>query len=119
MEAEWIGIDSDEEYLAGLKREKGKQNDTRALDNIRKFYKDNEEICKMAYAYFQEYEKDESSSYVSEPQFINKEGFLDLLHPITILVITINPIENAVFLHWLRDRQKSPLANFMVFQGLY
>ena len=103
----------DEEYSAGLKREKEKQNSNKALDNIKKFYKDNEEICKEAYDYFQEFENNESE-YILQPQFISQEEFKALLHPITILVITINPIENAVFLHWLKDRQKSPLVRYMV-----
>ena len=102
-DAETIRQEKDIEARLNKKEEKDKSKD--AAINIKKFYTDHEEICKSAIKYSDEC-KDHLNHFVLSPSRIEKEEFCNKLCDEKILVITANPIEQAVFLHWLNDFKK-------------
>lgn len=88
------------EYAENLKREKEKNDSQTAVENILSFYSSNKEICDNAYDFYIQYIND-INKYVAPPQNVYKETFCRYLLEDKVLVITANPIEEAVFLRWL------------------
>lgn len=108
----------EKEFEQGIKHEKEKQLTENAIENIIDFYQKNQSICEKANQYYSETDKN-INQYVKYMGAVTKDKFINLLHPTKILVITVNPIEKAVFLHWLFDQHSSPVENYLVESMMY
>ncbi len=105
----------EQEIEAGIELLQSKRKDKNALNNIISFYRKNKAICQRAYNYNEEIEKN-IKRFLTSPIHIKKKEVAKLIPDIVILVLTVNPIETNVFLHWLYDKQKtpSPLKHYTV-----
>ena len=101
------------EFTEGLAKKNAEHKSENARDDILHFYHSNEIICKKAYQYYKEYERNKPK-YVNEPIKLEKSKFLDLLNPQKILILTATSIERGVLIHWLSEKQGSPLAAYRV-----
>ena len=101
------------QYEDGLKCEKERKNSSNAVDNIRRFYDKNKAMCQKSLKYFSDAEKG-INAYVCNRGEISADMFCKMLLSIRVLVITVNPIETAVFLHWLSDQNSGPVDSYLV-----
>lgn len=108
----------EEEFKQGIEHVKEKQLTENALDNIKDFYQKNQSMCEKANKYYSETDKN-INQFVKYMGEVSKDEFINLLHPTKILVITVNPIEKAVFLHWLFDQHSAPVENYLVESMIY
>ena len=102
------------QFELGLQKQEEKKKAKDARDNIIHFYHDHEQICKKAYDYYKELDNQKEQYVDLNRCVISEEDFKDLLCPVIILVLTANPIEEAVFLHWLYDQTAKPIKGYMV-----
>lgn len=103
----------EKEYANGLAENSAAHKSQSAIDDILKFYNDNKPICQKAYQYYKEYEGNKAK-YVNEPIRSTPDEFLQLLESKKILVLTANPIERGVLLHWLAEKKGAPLETYLV-----
>lgn len=103
----------EKEYANGLAQNAAANKSKSAHENILNFYQDNKEICEKAYQYYNEYEENKIK-YVNEPIHSTPNEFKQQLKSKKILVLTANPIERGVLLHWLSEKQSAPLKTFLV-----
>ncbi len=104
---------ADNEYAKGLEKERQRRASEDAAENLRCFYEENEVICRKAYEYFAAY-SEAKHAYVCSRGHISRKQFRKLLSPKSILVLTANPVEEAVLLHWLAEENGSPIDSYMV-----
>lgn len=87
-----------------LERSQEKQQDenkmNKAIVNVLSFYKEKQAICEKAYDFYSDYAK-QINNYVEKPEPTNQDSFCEKLGETIILVITVNEIEEGIFLHWL------------------
>lgn len=100
-----------------LQKQKDVVMSNSAANNIKKFLAKNSEICDKARNYYYDYE-DNPERFHNMLDVVSDEQLQELLSNITILVLTANPIENGVFIHWLYDKSGTPIATFHV-NGVY
>lgn len=103
----------EKEYADGLANQKAKDKSEAARDNILQFYNDNKDICDKAYKYYVKY-NDDKTIHINEPIYLTAEEFSGQLKSRKILILTANPIERGIFIHWLSDKKGSPLEAYMV-----
>ena len=105
-------------YKKGLIKEKKKKNEKKAKENVLDFYKKNGSYCRGAYLYYKEYEKNQGK-YVSVPLRIEKEEFSEYIGEKIVLVITANPIEEAIFLHAFFDKYEKKVSAYLIEEYVY
>lgn len=108
-----INYPIEKEYAAGLKKEESESKSKTALDNILQFYKENKAICDKAYQYYTKY-NDDKSKYVNEPTRLTATAFQERIKGQKILILTANPIERGVLIHWLSEKSGAPLDSYIV-----
>ena len=86
---------------------------TDAAENIKAFLSDNKPFCDRALVYYNAY-KTNVNKYVSRPHRVSADSFKNYLKPTNILVLTANPIEKGVFLHWMSDKMNAPLETLQI-----
>ena len=101
-------------YLQGQEDVKKIKN---AVDNIKDFISNNDDICSRALNYYYDY-NDNYEKYLDKPVRISAEQLKQYVNYSSVLVLTANPIENGVFLHWLYDKTRAPLITLQI-NGLY
>ena len=84
-----------------------------ALENMKRFYKDNEPLCARAYEYYKAIQGN-INVYVSEPLSSTPEDLEKVLGEKTILVLTVNEVEKSIFLHWLFDTTGAPCKSMII-----
>lgn len=104
---------SEEVYRSGLDEEKEKSKSDGATENVVNFYCTHKKICDEAYEFFKGYDEN-INKYVISQQKITPESFSSLLKEVKILAITANPIERAVFLRWLSEKNGEPLDTYRI-----
>lgn len=105
-------IPVEKEYADGLAKQKTKDKSETARENILQFYHDNKDICDKAYQYYVEFNNNRIA-FLNEPVYLTAREFLKQLKPKKILILTANPIERGVFIHWLSEKKGSPLEAYM------
>ena len=103
----------EEVYRNGLDEEIERFRSDGATENVVSFYHSHKKICDEAYEYFKGYDQN-INKYVISLQKIPSEQFISLLKEVKILTITANPIERAVFLRWLSERNGKPLYTYRI-----
>ena len=103
----------EKEYASRLAENVAAHKSESARENILEFYNNNKDICEEAYQYYKEYEGN-ITKYVNEPIHLTTDKFLQQLKSKKILVLTANPIERGVLIHWLSEKKGSPLETYMV-----
>lgn len=100
-------------YGMHLQKQKERQAAEEASENITQFYNNWKEICDRAYMYYKEFEEN-VNDFIDKPIVKSKEDFVRLLSDTIVLVITANPIEEAVFLRWLNHTTGSILESYII-----
>lgn len=96
-----------------LQRQKDDKESKNAAENIKSFIKKNDSICNMAREYYYDY-KENYERFHELQQSDSEEQLQQYLNNTTVLVLTANPIENGVFIHWLYDKSGSPVVTFQI-----
>lgn len=107
----------DEEIKEGLKQERLKRNESAAIENVKKFYTENEDYIALCYKYYLQYEL-EKSNYIKSVQYDEKK-FVKEIQGKTILVLTANSIEEGVLLHGLADACKEKVSFYYLYDYAY
>ena len=93
--------------------------DEAPVDNAVAFYRDNQEICDAAYAYYLGYEE-HMDQFVQKPLLISSEELTALAQGTIILVMTANPIERGVLLRWLSEKNgNEPVPTYRVGEATF
>lgn len=110
-----------EKYMQDEEAKSFEQKSKEAKDNILLFYHANEAFCNCCY---EKYEQFVSTGYRyrKRPVEIEVSDFKKLLDETTVLVLTANPIEEAICVMWLYAKQNNqPLKSYVVngFEYIY
>ncbi len=105
-------------YKSGLESEKEKKLSNAAHENVMKFYEINKKHCDDAYSYYKDYELNKGK-YVEKPCNLKLKEFRELVGEKSILVLTANNIEEAIFLISLYDMLKQPIQSYSVKKYVY
>ena len=87
-------------------------------DSVIMFYREHQDICERAYEYYRGYEAN-LNQYVVPPKAITKEDFLTTARPVTILVMTANPIERGILLRWLSEKTGEALPTYRIGESTF
>lgn len=105
------------DYEIELQKQQENKNSSSAAEDVIKFYHNNLAYCTKAYEYYREYEKDRNS--ILDFKDISAQEFKKNLGTNPILIVTSNPIEEAILLHSLFDKVKNKIKCFFIEEYAY
>ena len=106
-----------ESYELYLQRQEDGKKQKNAVENIKDFISNNDDICNRALNYYNDYITN-YERYLDKPVRISAEQLKQYIKNTSVLVLTATSIENGVFLHWLYDKSSAPLITLQI-DGLY
>lgn len=105
------------DYEKELQKHEQIKESNSAAENVIKFYSMNKSFCDKAYNYYKEYKN--FKNLFLDSQNISVQSFIKNLGANPILIVTSNPIEEAILLHSLFDYTKKRLKCFFIEDYVY